>query len=210
MSAIVSHCVSCDAPLPLEGAPSNGIERNCPDCATRQRHYVFPAFLRAEAAPPATPFSDENAACYFHDSVGASTLCDDCGRYLCTLCHVEMPQPANRPAGFPKTVCPACYAHRVAEEHSAPWDLMQTNYVRYDLMALLLALVPLLLGITFLLTPLTAPIAFFVALRYWGRSRNPVKRYYLLSMLALLLVMGVLFIWVAFVALVFAGLWGAA
>lgn len=95
-------------------------------------------------------------------------------------------------------------------EEGAPWDLMATTYLRYDLMALYLALIPLVLGITFLLTPLTAPIALYLALRYWGRSRNPVKRYYLNSVLAVFLVMGVLLIWVAFIALVVAGLWGVA
>ena len=210
MSTVISHCVACDASLPISTERGGGVEIACPACATRQRQQLFPAMVKSVEPLQESVYSDENAVCYFHDTSGARTLCDDCGRYLCDLCRLEMPQPANRPAGFPQIVCPSCYAHRAATEESAPWDLMQTTYLRYDLMALFVAFLPLLLVLTFLLTPLTAPIALYLALRYWGRSRNPVKRFYLNGVLALFLVMGVLLIWVAFIALVFAGLWGAA
>lgn len=210
MSDVLSRCLACDATLPLALESDGGVELRCPACATRQRHFLFPTSTGSGPSTSEGVYSDDNAVCYFHDTSAAQTLCDDCGRYLCGLCQPDLPQPANRPKEFPKTVCPSCFAHRMKAEEGAPWDLMATTYLRYDLMALYLALIPLVLGITFLLTPLTAPIALYLALRYWGRSRNPVKRYYLNSVLAVFLVMGVLLIWVAFIALVVAGLWGVA
>jgi hypothetical protein len=79
MADAVLECPSCRLPLPdgFDVAPT--VER-CDSCGTRLRFATFPALFRSG-----------EATCFHHEQKRAVTTCDACGKFLCQLCDVEVP-----------------------------------------------------------------------------------------------------------------------
>jgi hypothetical protein len=209
MSTVTSQCVQCNAPLEFPGERAYAVESRCASCDVLQIQYVYPADARTSGSNAHTAVVDAVATCYFHGASGAENICDDCGRYLCRLCALSLPAPANNPPGFPTHVCPTCFAHRVdAEEREPAWDLFQTEYPRYDLIAVILASVPVGLLLTFILTPLTSSVALYIAIRNWRRCRNPVSRFRFYLIVTIGLVMFVALLWFGLIAMFVADITG--
>jgi len=76
--------------------------------------------------------------------------------------------------------CPACFT---AGEYAAKTGEPENCRTLYDSTALMVAVVPLLL---WPFTAISAPIALFVALRYWNRPLSLVRRWRWRSVLAAL------------------------
>jgi uncharacterized paraquat-inducible protein A len=145
------HCPKCRALLPADPAAAAALER-CPSCRTRLRLVVFPA-LTATAQSVSTPspiVSEGEAACFYHSAKQAVVPCDQCGRFLCALCDLEV-------AG--RHLCPSCLETGAKAGQVAGLERSRT---RHDLIAWYLLLLPLL-SIGFAL-PITAPIALVWAL----------------------------------------------
>jgi hypothetical protein len=86
--------------------------------------------------------------------------CDACGRFLCALCDCE-----HQGRHF----CPACLE---TGRTKGKVKSLENTRIRYDNIALALTLYPLLI---FYFTIITAPIALFVAIRYWKSPRGLVQ-----------------------------------
>ena len=134
----------------------------CPTCGARLRAWVFPAFFvppqSGKAAPAVT--STEDASCFFHPRKKAMAACEQCGRFLCGLCEVEIDA---------RKLCPSCLAAR-DEGRSA---LTGNEEVLYDRVAWSFGFLPLVT--LFMLWPvflITAGVTLYFVIRYWGAPRR--------------------------------------
>jgi len=164
VSAVVAPaplCLSCEAPLPLAAVSAVALEP-CLACGVAQRWELFPAFSAPpeESAPAeAIAAPGEEAACAYHPGKKAVAACGRCGLFVCALC--ELPLGNER-------ICPVCLESGVKK---GKLDLTSHRFL-YDRLALMLVTYPLLI---FYFTLLTAPIAVFVALRFWKAPRSIVR-----------------------------------
>src|SRR6266849_9433647 len=153
MSTPLLRCINCYKSLPLEVFNTPGWT-HCPACGVKMQVAVFPAFF--QALPAATIgekiLVEGESGCFYHPQKKAALPCESCGRFLCALCDVEL-------SG--RHLCPGCIA---TGKKKGRIKNLENHRVLYDTIALGLATLPLLL---FWMTLLTAPMALFMALRYW-------------------------------------------
>jgi len=144
---------------------------------------VFPALYRTDSSTGTsfTPVSGGRAGCFYHPANEAVVPCDACGRFLCSLCDVEMNN---------EHICPACFEKGISRE-TMP-DLVGKR-VRYDYIALHLAIMPILM---WFITVITAPLTVYMCIRYW---RTP---------LSIIPVTRVRFVLAFIFAIIQIGLWG--
>ncbi len=154
-------CTRCHQGLPEEdwNAPEM---RRCPSCDALFKAVTFPALLQEQRpVQPAPSGSEGDAICFYHPRKKAVTPCDNCGRFLCALCDIEFRG---------ERWCPACLESGRRKHSNLHLETRRTNY---DSIALALATLPALL-----LWPslLGAPMALYVAIRYWRTPPGIVPR----------------------------------
>jgi hypothetical protein len=147
-------------PLPRWGLDTN-LETACPTCGSENMVRAFPAMFadRAAAAPEAALTGE--AACYDHPGKRAVAACQQCGRFVCQLCSVEL-------GGV--IYCPSCVAAGAGQARAANADAQRTLY---DSIALTLPL------ISFLFWPVTiatAPAAIVISISKWKQPLSLVRR----------------------------------
>lgn len=166
-------CTRCQAPLPPEALSAPGLAA-CRSCGSRIRADVFPALLHAPA--PARPGEsivlESDASCFLHPRKKAEGVCEQCGRFLCALCEIEI-------AG--QRLCPACVEKG---EGKGKLEALTSHRVLYDNVALALAVYPVLLVFV---TCITAPAAIYVAVRHWNSPSSVVRRTKVRHVLAILI-----------------------
>ncbi|HLX94629.1 MAG TPA: hypothetical protein VKU37_02685 [Verrucomicrobiae bacterium] len=156
------QCPRCQAWL-LEGVFNQPELVPCPACGVPLQTEIFPAFFR-----PINPgrageavMVEGESSCFYHPQKKAVRPCDGCGRFLCALCDCEFNG---------QHFCPACLE---TGKTRGRIKNLENQRMRYDSIALALAIYPLLL---FYFTLITAPISLFVAIRYWNAPRSLVHR----------------------------------
>lgn len=146
-------CPQCKRPLHPD--LFDGEFHFCPSCQAPVQVYIFPAFMRpAAAAPPALTPIEGQSSCFYHPQKSAVVACESCGRFLCTLCDVEI-------GGVHR--CPGCWE---AGKRKQQLQTLETQHTRYDRIALALT------TLTILFWPLNiiaAPAALFIVIRFWNR-----------------------------------------
>ena len=161
MAATAVSCPNCRAPLPDDPAALAALDR-CPACGTRVKICLFPAFTagpRSGALPEAV-LAEGEAACFYHAGNKAVVPCDQCGRFLCALCDLEL-------AG--RHVCPVCLESGAKRGQV---ELLEHSRARPDLVVWNLLLLPLIAcGYAF---PLTALIALIYTLVKWNTKPSLV------------------------------------
>lgn len=152
MASALLHCPKCRAAL-LQHPFNRGEFAPCSFCQARLQIEVFPAlFRRVEAGCAGEAIILEGeAGCFYHPQKRAVLPCDGCGRFLCALCDCEHQG---------RHLCPACLE---TGRTRGSIKSLEHKRVRYDNMAMALALLPLLL---FYFTIVTAPTVLYVAIRY--------------------------------------------
>jgi len=156
------RCDACDAAIPGAGT-DRGEAFACPTCGAPLRIQVFPALFRKfepGQAPEAVAMDDESS-CFYHPSKRAVHPCDHCGRFLCALCEIEM-------GG--RRLCSTCLEQGARGDRQ---EVAKREYVYYDSIALLLAVLPV---IFIWPTLFTAPMAIYFAIRYWRRPLSVLPR----------------------------------
>jgi hypothetical protein len=123
---------------------------------------VFPAIeqLRAGALPEALG-SETEASCFFHPNSRAATPCDECGRFLCSLCDLEIDG---------RHLCSACLMPGPGGRRVA---LLEPRRTMYDTVVLLVSTLPILFW-PFL--ALSAPTTLYLVFRYWRTPGSLVPR----------------------------------
>jgi hypothetical protein len=147
----------------------------CRACGERVIAHVFPArnAPAAAAAPAAT--GEGEASCFYHAANQAVAACEECGRFLCSLCELDL--DARR-------LCPACLERGVNLEKAAS---LETQRVQYDTLAIHLTTWPIL---TVWLPLFTAPTALYLVLRHWKTPMSILPRSRARLWIALLLAAG--------------------
>jgi len=168
-------CKNCKNPLPA--TIYNKSTQICPTCKTQTEVYIFPAFFRTQPTHSVKSSADEDeAGCYYHPGKKAVIICDNCGRFLCSLCDIELNS---------RHLCPSCVEKGKQRQKI---KTLETSCILYDSIALSVAFVPLLFFIfLFWATVITAPMAIFIAMRYWNSSCSVLRRTKLRFVLAIIL-----------------------
>ena len=149
---------------------------------------VFPALFQPLAAGSVGELlvAGDEAGCFYHSGKRAAAVCELCGRFLCALCDVDLNG---------QHCCPSCIERGVQKEKLPVLD----NYrMLYDSAALGLAVLPLFFCA--FASVVTAPLAVYVALRYWKSPSSVVGRTKARSVLALSLAGAQILVWLIFVA----------
>ncbi|MEI9894526.1 MAG: hypothetical protein WDN28_11725 [Chthoniobacter sp.] len=142
---------------------NTGNLRACPSCRARLQVEVFPAVLRPPGLGVAgeTVVLDGEATCFFHATKRAVVPCGSCGRFLCAVCDVEMNG---------EHLCSLCIE---SGKKKGRMQKLENKRTLYDNLALAVALIPMIFGYT---TIIGAPIAIFIAIRYWNAPSSVVPR----------------------------------
>lgn len=162
MRSLKVNCGKCKTSpsFPLTG-PS--IQANCPACGTGTLIEVFPALIN----PPAPGQSgeklliDDQSSCFYHPSKKAVIPCESCGRFLCSLCDIEFNG---------RHLCSTCIESGAKKGKIVQ---MRRDTTYYDDIAIALAILPILI---FYFTIITAPIAMYIAIRYWNAPLSAAPR----------------------------------
>lgn len=124
----------------------------CTNCTTLVRIELFPAFFEQEEerVPSGEAALDGEAVCFNHSENRAEVACELCGRFICSLCRLEISGDE---------ICPVCFER---EDETGPSQ--KNDRFLYDRLALFLAIVPLLCF--WYVVPVTAPASLYIALAY--------------------------------------------
>jgi hypothetical protein len=161
MNSLV-QCPACQAWL-LEGVFNQSQLSPCPACGVPLQVEVFPALFRAQETGRTgeTNLVEGESSCFYHPEKKAVLPCQGCGRFLCALCDCQLNG---------QHFCPACLE---TGRTKGKIKSLENQRTLFDSIALSLAVYPLLI---FYFTLVTAPIALFVAIRYWNSPRSLVRR----------------------------------
>jgi hypothetical protein len=150
-SAQLIACPKCKAVLGTEFF--NQAWMPCPSCTSMIRLEVYPALFRpVVSAPTPQVMMEGEASCFYHHEKKAAVVCDGCGRFLCTLCDVDLDG---------QHICPSCLQ---TGQQKGKIAKLQNARTRHDKIALAIAVLPLLL---FYFTIISAPIALFYSIKHW-------------------------------------------
>lgn len=176
----VVSCPRCRVTIPAELC-NTGREDACPSCGALVRAAVFPALFEtgASRAGDVTPGA---SPCYFHQGKSAVAVCDSCGRFVCALCRVELSEGIR---------CPECIAGRTKKEEIAS---LVPSRTLLDSIALSVAVLPVLI---FWITPLTAPLAIYLAIKSRKAPGSVLPRSRVRAVVALLVASLQIVGWVA-------------
>src|SRR5947209_1718730 len=158
-------CPKCGAAL-VEGVLNQSGLEPCPGCQSLLQVEVFPALFRrtAPAGSGEIVLVEGESTCFYHASKKAVLPCQGCGRFVCALCDCELNG---------EHFCPACLE---SGKTKGKIKSLENRRTLYDTIALSLAILPIGLIVFWFLTIITAPMALFMAIRYWNAPRSIVHR----------------------------------
>jgi hypothetical protein len=187
---IIVRCASCYAMIPDRLFREGGVI-DCPACARRTRSILLPSLYKAAVSPtppkPPEPPGEGETACFYDPARKATQACDHCGVFV---------SDAWAAKWGTQTVCLKCLDQLRSKTKDQRYEGSRTLW---DNVALGSAVGPyviaLMLSLTFfglflaviplMFTLVAAPIAIFVALRFWSAPRSLVPRGPLRLILAL-------------------------
>jgi hypothetical protein len=180
-------CSKCRSSL--AGAVFNTDTTFCPNCGVPTIAQVFPAYL---SEPEKVKLEDtflfeEEASCFYHPNKKAVTPCSACGRFLCSLCDVEIDN---------QHLCPVCIETGRRKRKIAT---LENHRTLYDRLALALVLAPTILFWPFVVFwPFTAITAIVVALWFWKAPSSILPRTRWRNILAIVLALVQIGVWTVF------------
>ncbi len=135
----------------------------CPKCGIPSQIAVFPAYFKEVTPGKAGEdlLVDHEASCFYHPGKKAVILCDTCGRFLCSLCDIEL---------HDQHLCPNCLE---SGKKKKKIKNLEKHRTLYDALTLRIAIYPIFM---WPITIITAPVAFFMALRYWNAPSSLTPR----------------------------------
>lgn len=173
-------CTGCGSSLPAAVLAARAPSA-CAVCNATLEVVVFPALYRPlpQAATGESVLAEGEASCFYHPDKRAVLPCDACGRFLCSLCDLDL-------GG--RHLCVACVE---SGRRQGRLSTLESRRTLYDRIALAVAVYPMIL---FYFTLIGAPIALYIALRYWkapGSIPRPSRiRFVIAAVLACLQLAG--------------------
>jgi hypothetical protein len=134
---------------------------------------IYPAFFSPPAVGRLSVVSGvDEASCFYHADNRAVVACDACGRFLCSVCDVDLDD---------LHLCPTCLRQGRRKGSIAA---LENERMLYDGIALRLAIYPI-----FFVWPtlLTAPAVIWVVLWYWRTPGSLVRSMRWCGIVAILL-----------------------
>ena len=185
MSLFALHCGKCKAEVEEARYNREGFSP-CPSSSSPLHVEAFPALNRPLPTGPAMELvvGEDEASCFYHPTSKAIVPCQSCGRFLCGLCDCEIQG---------KHLCPSCLEN---DRKKNKVKTLESSRVLYDSIALSLAILPCLI---FYFTLVTAPLALFVAIRYWNAPGTIPKRSKVRFIFAIILALLQILGWVALI-----------
>ena len=155
-------CTKCWTPLSADFLNVDEF-RACPNCASMVRLDVFPAHFRETAKGSAGEalLADTEASCFYHPQKRAAVVCGECGRFLCSLCDLELEG---------KHYCSSCL--ETAKEKNKIASIENKRQL-YDVMAFQLSLLGFLI---FYFSIASAPISLYLAIKHWNTPSSIVRK----------------------------------
>ncbi|HXB59147.1 MAG TPA: hypothetical protein VNU95_06265 [Candidatus Acidoferrales bacterium] len=165
MNSALIQCPACRAWL-VEGPFNQPDFAPCPACGVPLLTEIFPALFRKTNAglSAETIMVEGESSCFYHPQKKAVLPCDNCGRFLCALCDCQFNG---------RHFCTTCLE---AAKTKGEIKNLQNERILYDSIALSLAVYPLITVIFYYFTLVTAPMALFVAIRYWKAPQGILRR----------------------------------
>lgn len=166
-------CTKCKTKLPWESY-NTPAPVPCPSCGVLTYAAVFPA---ASEGPGKGELGDalldgSEASCFFHAGKKAVIACEMCGRFLCSLCDIEL-------GG--RHLCSGCIS---SGRKKGKIKNLGRRRMLYDEVALAVAVVPIIFVWP---TLITAPVAIILAIRHWKAPSSVIPRTRIRFVLALLI-----------------------
>jgi hypothetical protein len=155
MAANAIACAACSTPVPQEFWNREESVR-CQVCGQPLRAAVFPAIVYYTlGVSPSALQGETEASCFYHPQSRATVPCQQCGRFLCALCDLDVNG---------RHVCPRCFEKA---------ETIEPRRTMYDSLALAISTFPMLL---FWPALITAPWALFLVFRRWSAPSSIVPR----------------------------------
>jgi hypothetical protein len=166
MIATLIQCPKCKTPLLEERIFNQPDLTPCPRCGDPLSVEVFPAYFRRNSPSQdgETSLIEGESTCFFHIAKKAVTPCQGCGRFLCALCDCDLNG---------QHYCPVCLE---AGKSKGKIKNLENIRMRWDGIALALAVYPVATIIFWVFSIITAPIALFIAIRHWNAPRSIFHR----------------------------------
>lgn len=182
-------CPKCRAALPPELMESSDFGK-CARCGKALSVRAFPALYTPLSAGSAGEHvvMETEAACFYHPAKKAVIPCENCGRFLCALCDVELEG---------RHLCPKCLE---SGRKKGKLKHLDNERVLYDNIALRVAVYPIILFVFWFFTVITAPVAIVLSIRWWNRPTSMLPRTKIRFILAIILALVQLGGWVWVIA----------
>jgi hypothetical protein len=145
-------CSKCHFALPAEFLNVEVLQA-CPGCGAEVSGEIFPAFFRpiAKGSVGEALLVDSHASCFYHPQKQAAEVCASCGRFVCSLCDVELEG---------QHLCPPCLE---TAQKTGKIKSLESRRVLHDTIALHVALLSILI---FYVSFITAPLALYWAVKH--------------------------------------------
>ncbi len=159
------HCEKCSTRVDKQIINSKSWEP-CTQCGALIRTDIFPAAVTPEQSGPRPEglVMDDDAGCFYHPTKKAVIACSLCGRFLCSLCDIDMDG---------SHICFPCMESGQKKKSSLS---LEKGRFLYDGLALRLSILPLISLFFTWATCITAPIALYISLRYWKSDTSIAPR----------------------------------
>jgi hypothetical protein len=138
----------------------------CPVCASAIEIDAFPALFRGPQSISEDDLSlhEGAASCFYHTTKRAADSCTRCGKFLCSLCSLEV---------LSESWCADCLTSGTAEK-SVPGLVARRTL--WDTIALGFAVIPTVILPLFYFWIFTAPLAIFLSIGCWKKPSSLVPR----------------------------------
>jgi hypothetical protein len=151
-TAGVISCTKCKGALPSQWVNIPGFNR-CPHCNTELMVEVFPALFRApeKGSVGEALVVDTHASCFYHPQKQAATVCATCGKFVCSLCDVEVEG---------QHLCPPCLE---SSQKQGKLKSLENRRTLHETIALHLSFLSILI---FYISFITGPLALYWAIKH--------------------------------------------
>lgn len=159
-------CEKCHTPIDIKHMNSEKFIP-CIKCKTPLRTDIFPAAVRTDSTEgkPEALFVSDDAGCFYHPGKKAVVPCAGCGRFLCSLCDIDMDG---------KHICFPCMESGQEKQAS---QRLETHRFLPDSLAIRLSIIPPLSIVFSFFSCITAPLSIYYALRHWKSPGSITPRH---------------------------------
>lgn len=155
------ECPKCGNPLAAVALHRQPQPAACPSCQAELHVEVFPRFFVAPAVQGGERLTQQDhATCFFHPNKVAQSVCQECGRFVCGLCEMEV---------MGRRLCVKCLEDQHQQQKI---NVFTERRSLHDNMLMSLAVLPLLM---WPLTVISGPMTVILTL-WWWRKAHPLAR----------------------------------